>query len=168
MKILIVDDDEIALAVASKVLRSEGYDVLLAEDGEMAMEALRRNSIQLVISDWNMPGISGIELCQYIRSNSSLGYVYFIIVTSRTGKEDMLAGLNAGADDFISKPFEPAELLARIRSAERIVSAQPVSVTLFCLAKLAEEKDPDTRNHLERMRAYSKILANQLMFDEAI
>jgi putative two-component system response regulator len=168
MRILVVDDDEIALAVLRKVLRSDGHEVLLADNGEAAQEILQRNTIQLVISDWNMPTMSGIELCQYVRSTSSLGYIYFIIVTSRTGKEDTLAGLTAGADDFISKPFEPAELLARVRNAERIVMAQPISMTLFCLAKLAEEKDPDTKNHLERMRAYSKILASQLMFDETI
>lgn len=168
MKILVVDDDEIALAVALKVLRSDGHNVLLADNGEMAIELLRRNNIQLVISDWNMPNMNGIELCQYLRTNTSLGYIYFIMVTSRTGKEDMLAGLTAGADDFISKPFEPAELLVRIRNAERILAAQPISVTLFCLAKLAEEKDLDTKFHLERMRAYSKILAIQLMFNASL
>ncbi len=163
MKILLVDDDDIALAVASKVLRSEKHEVLLAEDGKEALEILRRNNIQLVITDWNMPILNGLELCKYIRANSSGGYIYVVIVTSRNRKEDLIEGYSAGADDFISKPFEPVELLLRVRNAERILRLDITDAALMALAKLAEEKDQDTGQHLERIRIYSMLLARQLL-----
>jgi len=163
MNILIVDDDEVALTIAQKILSDDGQNVFLANDGIEALDIIQKDEIQIVISDWNMPNIDGIQLCQHLRSNSPIGYIYFIIVTVRNSKQDMLAGLNAGADDFITKPFEPAELLFRIRTAERILALETTSVTLFSLAKLAESKDTDTGKHLERIRLYSKLLALQLI-----
>ena len=124
MKILVVDDDDIALAVAKKILVNDHYEVVLAEDGQAALEILRSGDVKIVISDWNMPVITGIELCRQIRSISSLGYIYIILVTARSSKEDMLQGLSAGADDFISKPLEPAELLVRVRNAERVLAME--------------------------------------------
>jgi putative two-component system response regulator len=163
MRILVVDDDEIALAVAKKVLMSDGHEVVLASNGEMALDILNKENLQIVISDWNMPTLDGLELCRRIRTNSPLGYTYIIIVTSRTSKDDLLTGLSAGADDYIAKPFEPAELLLRVRNAERILSYETTSLTLLSLAKLAESKDTDTGNHLERIRAYARLLAEQVM-----
>lgn len=163
MKILLVDDDDIALAVASKVLKSDRHEVLLAEDGDEALEILRRNNIQLVITDWNMPNLNGLELCKYIRANSSGGYIYVVIVTSRNRKEDLIEGYSAGADDFISKPFEPVELMLRVRNAERIMRLDITDAALMALAKLAAEKDLETGQHLERMRNYSRLLAEQLL-----
>lgn len=121
MKILVVDDDEIALAVVKKILENDKYEVVLAEDGDSALEILRSNEIRVVISDWNMPKVTGIELCRQIRATHTSGYTYFILVSARSSKEDLVQGLSAGADDFISKPFEPAELLARVHTAERVV-----------------------------------------------
>ena len=163
MRILVVDDDEIALAVAKKVLMSDGHVVVLASNGEMALDILNKENLQIVISDWNMPTLDGLELCRRIRVNSPLGYTYIIIVTSRSSKDDLLTGLSAGADDYIAKPFEPAELLLRVRNAERILSYETTSLTLLSLAKLAESKDTDTGNHLERIRAYARLLAEQIM-----
>jgi DNA-binding response OmpR family regulator len=137
MKVLVVDDDETALLIAGKVLAGEGYDVLTADNGVDALETIRREGIQIVISDWNMPRMDGIELCRSLRGAASLGYVYIILVTSRSSKSDVVSGLSAGADDFISKPFEPAELAVRIRNAERILSLETTSLTLFSLAMLA-------------------------------
>jgi cyclic di-GMP phosphodiesterase len=162
MKILIVDDDEISLIVAKKVLENDHHEVALAENGDAALEILRSNDVQVVVSDWNMPKITGIDLCRYLRSGPSIGYIYFIMVTARSSKDDMIVGLSAGADDFISKPFEPAELLARVRNAERVLALETTSVTLFSLAKLAESKDADTGEHLERIRAYSLVLAEHI------
>ena len=166
MNILVVDDDEVALIVAKKVLQSDGHDVFLAEDGESALNQLTKNGIQVIISDWNMPIMNGVELCKRIKDNSGFGFIYFIIVTSRTSKEDLIEGLSAGANDFISKPFEPVELLLRIRNSEKILAMETTSLTLFSLAKLAESKDTDTGNHLERVREYSRALANELMKDQ--
>ncbi len=163
MKILVVDDDEIALAIARKVLTSEGHKVVCAADGVEALKILQQNEIQVVISDWSMPNLDGIELSQRIRKDASVGYIYIIMVTSRSSKQDLLTGLSAGVDDFITKPFEPAELLLRVRNAERIISLETTSVTLFSLAKLAESKDSDTGFHLERIRSYCRVLAENIL-----
>ncbi len=124
MKILVVDDDDIAQAVAKKILENDDYEVELADDGEAALEILQSGNIKIVISDWNMPKVTGIDLCRQIRSANLVGYTYIILVTARSSKEDMLQGLSAGADDFISKPFEPAELLVRVRNAERVLAME--------------------------------------------
>jgi putative two-component system response regulator len=165
MKILVVDDDDISRTVIKKVLASDFHEVILASDGQEAIQVLRDQDIQLVISDWNMPGIDGIQLCKSLRANSSLGYIYIIIITGRHSKEDLLTGLAAGADDLITKPFEPTELLLRIRNAERILSLETTALTLFSMAKLAESKDTDTGNHLERIRAYTRVLAEEITHD---
>lgn len=163
MQVLVVDDDEIAVTVAKKILTAEGHEVLVAESGEEALQMLPRSQIRVIVSDWNMPEMSGLDLCKRLRELKTVEYIYIIIVTSRNSKDDMLMGLSAGADDFITKPFEPAELLVRVRNAERILSFETTSLTLFSLAKLAESKDPDTGNHLERIRAYSRVMAHQLL-----
>ncbi len=125
MKILVVDDDDIALAVAAKILTSNGYEVVTAEDGETALQIQQSQNIQIVVSDWNMPRITGIDLCRTLRSlPKAVGYIYIIIITSRSSKDDMIQGLSAGADDLISKPFEPAELLVRVRNAERVLAME--------------------------------------------
>jgi putative two-component system response regulator len=166
MKILVVDDDEVALLIAKKVLQTDGHEVFLAGNGKEALDSVANNQISLIISDWNMPIINGVELCRRIRDNSGFGYIYFIMVTSRTSKEDLIEGLSAGVNDFISKPFEPVELLLRIRNSEKILSMETTSLTLFSLAKLAESKDTDTGQHLERIREYSRALAEELMKDK--
>lgn len=168
MKILIVDDEFSSRTIIKKILTQEGHLVLTAEDGQTALDILQRERINAVISDWNMPGMNGIELCRFLREHSSIGYIYFIMVTSRTTKQDMLDGLSAGADDFISKPIEPAELILRVRNADRVLALETTSVTLFSLAKLAESKDIDTGNHLERMREYAKALAEEIMNDPGV
>jgi putative two-component system response regulator len=168
LKILVVDDDVISLALARKILQNGLHEVDIANDGEAALEILRSKDIQIVISDWNMPKINGIDLCRYLRSSPAVGYIYFILVTSRTSREDVILGLSAGADDFISKPFEPAELIVRIHNAERILALETTSMMLFSLAKLAESKDADTGNHLERIRAYAMALAEQMANDPQI
>ncbi len=168
MKILVVDDDDIARAMVRKILMKENHEVVMARDGEEALDILRRNDIRLVISDWNMPKMDGVQLCQHIRETPGLSYVYVIMVTSRASRDEILAGLWTGADDYITKPFDPMELMLRVRNAERVVSLGIAEVTIFCLAKLAESKDSETGQHLERIRGYSKLLADQILKDEVI
>jgi putative two-component system response regulator len=152
-----------ALAIAEKILTSEGHTVFMAEDGQEALDIIQHQDIQVAISDWNMPNMDGITLTRTIRAQATLAYTYIIMITSRNSKQDMLAGLHAGADDFISKPFEPAELVIRVRNARRVLSLQTTSLTLFSLAKLAESKDVDTGRHLERIRDFSRLLAQRLV-----
>jgi putative two-component system response regulator len=109
-----------------------------------------------------MPEMSGVELCREIRRCHLSGYVYVILVTSRTGTENTVAGFDAGADDFVSKPFHPRELQARIRAGERLLALESRDLTIFALAKLAETRDTDTGLHLERIREYCLVLADEV------
>jgi putative two-component system response regulator len=162
VRVLIVDDDEIALELLSAAITSAGYEVSTARDGCEALETLRTGLFRVVITDWEMPNMDGIELCRKIRERQSSSYVYVILVTSREGAHNVVEGLDSGADDFISKPFHPAELSLRVRSGMRLLSMESCDVTIFTLAKLAESRSAETGAHLERMREYCRVLAEQL------
>ena len=166
MHILIVDDDDLAAEMLANALAQFGHQVASARNGREALELMRSGLYRLVVSDWEMPEMTGIELCRRIRQRYSSGYVYIILLTARRGTLNIVEGLNAGADDFISKPFEPQELCVRIRAGERILSLESREVTIFSLAKLAESRDQETGEHLERIREYSRILAEHLSSQE--
>jgi cyclic di-GMP phosphodiesterase len=159
MDILIVDDDALALDLLRNSLRSMGHTVSTANNGAQALQMLREDSCRVVISDWEMPEMDGLELCRRVRRRASSAYTYFILLTSRDSGDDIIEGLGAGADDFLVKPFRPAELRVRLQGAQRLLSLESRNVTIFVLAKLAESRDPDTGAHLERMREYARILA---------
>jgi putative two-component system response regulator len=162
MQVLIVDDDSDALDLLEHALTRFGYRVTRASNGQEALEHVRTGRYQLVVSDWEMPQMTGLELCREIRRRGSSGYIYFILLTSRSGTQNVVDGLNAGADEFLTKPFDPYELYVRLRVAERILSLESRDIVIFSLAKLAEARDPDTGAHLERIRAYCYALATQL------
>jgi putative two-component system response regulator len=162
MRILIVDDNKIELMILRNALEESGHEVITAVDGTQALAVIRAGACRLVISDWDMPNMDGIQLCRAIRSEDLLGYVYMILLTGHNRLEERVAGLRAGADDFLSKPFDPADLLARVQTAERILSLETRDVAIFALARLAESRDPETGAHLERVRSYSRILAQHL------
>jgi putative two-component system response regulator len=162
MRVLVVEDDPDALAMLENALVYFDYEVSTARDGLEAQEMVRTGNFRVIISDWVMPGMSGIELCRYIRERTSSEYTYFILLTSRGGRHNVIDGLRAGADEFLTKPFDPAELEMRLHVAERILSLESRDVVIFSLAKLAEARDTDTGAHLERMREYCLILAQHL------
>ena len=162
MRVLIVDDNRLALTVLQNALVTSGYDVVAARNGREALEALKDGSCRLVISDLEMPEMDGLELCRAIRADGAHGYVYVMLLTSHDARDERVAGRRAGADDFISKPFDAQELLARVETAERILSLETRDVAIFAMAKLAESRDPETGAHLERVRAYSRLLATHL------
>jgi len=162
MKILIVDDDDIALDMLSLALVTAGHQVETARNGCEALEIVRQGDCRLVISDWDMPEMNGLELCHRLRAADSTGYVYVILLTSHDTSEKTVEGLSAGADDFISKPFNTAELLVRIRAGERVLSLETRDMVIFALAKLAESRDSDTGAHLDRVRCYSRTLAQTM------
>ncbi|HEX5242504.1 MAG TPA: response regulator [Tepidisphaeraceae bacterium] len=163
MRILIVDDEAVSLEVLKFALTNAGHDVDCAADGQEALNVLARGEYQLVISDWEMPNVNGLGLCRAIRGRQLGSYVYIILLTARNGSASIVEGLAAGADDFISKPFDPDELMARVRVAERIVSLETRDMTIFALAKLAESRDSETGEHLERVQNYSRLLADHLL-----
>src|SRR6266446_5512447 len=119
--VLVVDDDAVSSAQLCALAKAAGYGPRSAVNGREAWEMLQLSPFQLVISDWYMPEMDGPELCRRIRARPNKPYVYFIMVTSRGGKQQYLAGMEAGADDFIAKPFDPDELRARLTVAERIL-----------------------------------------------
>ena len=162
MRILVVDDDEISRTVLEHALELGGYEVEQAKSGGDALEILRERPCRLVISDWEMPGMDGTELCRHIRREEFPGYVYVILLTGRDRTADVVEGLSAGADDFVTKPIDPNVLRVRVRAAERVLALETRDVAIFALAKLAESREPETGAHLERVRTYSRLLARRL------
>jgi signal transduction histidine kinase len=124
MQILVAEDDFVSRGFLKKILESFGHKCLVAENGLEAWDLFQKNDTKFVISDWMMPKMDGITLCRKIREKELPHYVYFIILTSQDRKEDTVAGLKAGADDYIIKPFEPEELKARIHSGQRIIQLE--------------------------------------------
>ncbi len=125
MRILIADDDEVSRCKLEALLSKWGYDVVSVEDGMLAWEALQQeNAPRLAILDWMMPGLDGSEICRRLRQSSKGAYVYALLLTSRVGKEDIVAGMEAGADDYLSKPFDAQELKVRLRAGKRIVDLE--------------------------------------------
>lgn len=166
MQALVVDDDETSIVVVENILLQMGYEVRVAHNGREALEMIRRQPAHLVITDWEMPEMSGIELCQQIRRQSSMGYVYIIMITGHEGDQQKVEGLMAGADNFLTKPLKPAELLVCLKTAERILSLETCELAIFALAKLAESRDFETGTHVERVQRYARLLAEQLATTE--
>ncbi len=165
-RILVVDDDEIGRSVVGNALAHAGHEVLTATNGEEALAVLRREDVRFVITDWEMPILDGLDLCRAIRRRDG-GYVYVILLTSHGSSAAIVAGMSAGADDFIAKPFNHAELMARVRAGERVLALETREMVIFALAKLAESRDSDTGQHLERVQCYSRKLAEALMENPA-
>ena len=122
MKILAVEDDPVARRVLRQALERLGHDVLEAEDGETALALLAHEKVRVIVSDWVMPRLDGLEFCRRIRARPAEEYVYFILLTSATASVDNQreAG-DAGVDDFLNKPLDVTELWMRLRVAERIL-----------------------------------------------
>ena len=124
MKLLIAEDDPISKRVLRKTLEKWGHTVYTAQNGEEALAVIKQNDIKLVIADWLMPVLDGLELCSKIRSLSDIGYIYIILLTSKDTKEDIIKGLDAGADDYVVKPFVWEEIKVRLRNGERILDLE--------------------------------------------
>ena len=122
--VIIVDDDPGTLVLLAEHLRVAGYEPVVADTGQEALEHVRLGRARMVISDWLMPQMSGLELCQAIRSEPSLGCVYFIMLTIMSDHPHLLEAFEAGVDDFMSKPPQQEELLARLRVGVRMLEVQ--------------------------------------------
>ncbi len=122
MKILIADDDATSRLVLGAILKKLGHDVTVVDDGHAAWQAWREQAPELVISDWMMPGLDGLQLCRAIRADPRPHYTYLVLLTALSGRGSYLDGMDAGADDFLSKPLDEALLTARLCVAERILA----------------------------------------------
>ena len=163
VRVLVADDDPVTLHLVSETVKRFGYDVVTATDGLEAQRKFAESRFPLVITDWDMPGPDGVELCRQIRNAALPSYTYIIFLTSRQKKHDLIEALSAGADDFISKPFHPQELKVRLRAAERILSLES--------DLRAVNRDLAVLNH--RLMETSRVdplmeIGNRLDFEEKI
>jgi putative two-component system response regulator len=163
MKILVVDDELTTLKTLEFFARNLGYEeVLTASDGIEAWEIWKKERPRIVITDWKMPRMNGLELCTRIRENEGSDYTYLVIVTAQNSSQNVVLGMKAGADDYITKPFNREELYFRLKAGERVLNLQSKDMVIFVLAKLAESRDTDTGNHLERVRHFCRALAENI------
>lgn len=175
MKILLADDDNGIRLYLTKFLEKGGHSVTACETGSRAWEEYLEDDYSLAIFDWNMPGITGPELCERIKTMGDKHFTFVILLTSRSQNEDIIEGLNRGADDYLTKPVVGAELSARLKSAMRIIEyeeaarAKEKKIRFSCyksLTSLAERRDHETAEHMERIGVYSELIARELMLPE--
>ena len=182
--ILIVDDDRLQRSVLEANLKTAGYDVVSAENGREALEIFRKGYYPIVMTDWIMPEMSGLELCRAIREDDSGRYTYIIILTSLNSKNDIIAGLEAGADEYLVKPPHQAELTSRLKTARRILDLELSQQRYIETIKNLSLVDPvtgvfsrrymDERIHQEIKRAYryerslSVILVGLNLFEQIV
>jgi diguanylate cyclase (GGDEF)-like protein len=161
VKILIADDDDVSRRVLQATLTKWGYDVVIATNGLEAWQLLREtNAPQLAILDWVMPGMDGVEVCREIRRREEEPYVYMLLLTAKSRKRDIIAGLRAGADDYLAKPFDPQELKARLRTGRRILELQAQLVATR--ESLRHQATHDSLTSLLNRGAILDMLRNEL------
>ncbi len=139
---MIAEDDPVSRKLVTAVVEMSGFRTIVAQDGEEAMSALRaQNSPCVAVIDWMMPGMDGAEICRRVRDSGK--DVYFIMLTARGAKEDTVRGLEGGADDYLVKPFDRHELVARIRAGVRTLTAQ---ADLVKRVRELEKSAPESRS----------------------
>jgi putative two-component system response regulator len=164
--ILIADDDESSLTGLEGLLSLEGYNVVTARDGEMALAEFGRVQPDLLLLDVNMPKLLGTEVCRRIKSNPETLLVPVVLITGLSATQDRVEGIEAGADDFLSKPVRRDQLIARVRSLLRLKAftdeLERAEAVIFALARSIEGKDPYTQGHCERLADYSARLGEHM------
>jgi putative two-component system response regulator len=157
--ILIADDHESSLWGLEGLLSAEGFEVLTAQDGEGALAELERGSPDLLLLDVKMPRLSGFDVCRQVKGDAETRLIPVILITGMTATAERLAGIEAGADDFLTKPVDREQLLARVRSLLRQKAytdeLERAEAVLFALARSIEGKDPHTQGHCERLAELS-------------
>lgn len=168
--ILIVDDQAANRELLEQILISEGYAVAVVSDGTTALALLSRTEIDLVLLDVMMPGMTGLEVCKRVKANADTYLIPVILITSSCDKHDRLEGIKVGADDFLSRPVNRSELLARVKSLlrlkQRTDELDRAECVLFTLARSIEGKDPYTHGHCERLSDYSACLGEHVSLPE--
>ena len=161
MKILIADDDVTSRLVLAGVLKKHGHEVVVTVDGAEAWDALQRpDAPRLAILDWVMPGLSGVDVCRRARTIESDQPPYIILLTSRGQKTDIVTGLEAGADDYLAKPFDPGELLARVDVGRRLIELQ--ARLIEARDALSHEAMHDPLTGVLNRRAFGSVLSREL------
>jgi len=169
--ILVVEDDLGVRMLATRLLEREGYHVIAVADGEAGYRAVAEHNPDLVLLDVGLPKIDGFEVTRALRRDPRTATLPILLVTGRTNAEDVVAGLDAGADDFVRKPYDRAELLARIRSALRLrralVGMEAAHAVVTALANAVEAKDAPTEHHCQRLAFMATRLATRIGLPEA-
>lgn len=150
-RILVADDDPLEQQILSTVLEKNGHKMILAKDGRQAWDLLQQENLRFLITDWSMPAMDGLELTRMIRAADLPGYIYIILLTARDQSNDIVTGLDAGADDYLKKPFAPQELLARIAVGERILHLEDKLKAM--LSKLEQQAMYDGLTNVMNRRA---------------
>jgi diguanylate cyclase (GGDEF)-like protein len=124
LRVLLAEDDPVARLLTTRLLKKAGYEVIAVADGDAALATLRETFCPLLLTDWEMPGLDGPSLVRAVRAGDWPGYVYAVMLTGRDGREHVLAGLDAGADDYLKKPVDEAELVARMKTGRRVAELE--------------------------------------------
>jgi putative two-component system response regulator len=165
-RVLAVDDQEENLELLEELLLAEGYEVVLARDGESALSEVERAEPDCIVLDVMMPGMDGFEVCSRLKNDLATQFVPIIMLTALSEVEDKVRGLEAGADDFLNKPLRKEELLARVRSLVRIKRLRDELDTsesiIFTMVRALESKDPRSAGHSERVAASATAVARRL------
>jgi CheY-like chemotaxis protein len=157
MKILAVEDDPVAQAVLVRTLSKLGHEVVTVADGSTALETLAADPVRVVVSDWVMPGLDGLELCRRVRARAGTDYVYFILLTGKLPSEDnQREAIEAGVDDFLRKPLVTQEIWMRLHVAERILlyATQVRQLEAFLPICGYCKKVRDDRNYWQQIESY--------------
>src|SRR5579859_2927456 len=160
LRLLVVDDDALLRRSLNLQLTRAGYEVHEAEDGQTAWEMILRDGYRFVITDWNMPGVSGPELVRRIRQAETAGYTYIMMLTAHIERLDVVAGLEAGADDYLTKPFDMDELRARVAIGARILALE--SRLKESLSSVEELAVRDSLTGLFNRRAFDARLTDEV------
>lgn len=164
--ILVADDQPANRELLEELLTAQGSRVITVPDGAAAVEELSRTQVDLVLLDVMMPHLNGFEVCRKIKSNPETYLIPVVLITALSDKQDRIEGINAGADDFLTRPVDRAELLARVGSLlklkHRTDELERAEAVLFTLAGSIEGKDPYTHGHCERLSDYSARLGEHL------
>ena len=168
--ILVADDQVSNRELLDELLTTQGFKVITAADGAEALNELTRVPTDLVLLDVMMPHLNGFEACESIKANPETYLIPVILVTALSDKQDRIEGIRAGADDFLTRPVDRTELLARVRSLlklkHRTDELERAESVLFSLARSIEGKDPYTHGHCERLAEYSASLGEHLRLPE--
>jgi putative two-component system response regulator len=169
-KILVVDDEPSNIDLLTRVMVREGYDVVSAANGELALVAVARERPDIVLMDVNMPEVNGFDVCRQLKRDAATRLLPVILITGLSASEDRIRGIDAGADDFLSKPFSIDELRARVRSLTRLKrytdELESAESIILSLALTIEARDPYTSGHCERLARYAVALGGHLGLDE--
>lgn len=162
MRILIADDDPVSRRVLEATLRRWGHSLVVCQNGWQAWEELQKEDApRLAILDWMMPGMDGLQVCAAVRQRQQERYTYLLLLTARGQKEDLVAGLDAGADDYLTKPFHAHELKARLRAGKRILDLEEQLIEAREALRIQATRDPITGlwNHAAIVEALQRELA---------